>query len=410
MQKFRFCFILYHMKKFLTISVTLILFLLFAGCGYAYESTPYINEEIVFGSHALSVTLYGRKSSEAFKKMVEELKAINADISLTESSPIAYLNQTAAGEKVEVVYHTYKLLELSKQYYEETNGAFNIAMQGISALWRVDAKSAAYFAGKPVDFALPSYEEVLAAKAVYTAFFEGETPFGVYAYEENGKYYLVKMADGIKIDFGAVAKGYAADVCADIAKDYQLKSAVIDVARNIKVYGQAYDLTKNKTDCFNITIAAPRPRPMYLGEDVLCAVSIFGGRSVVVSGDYQRFYNFPAIQGEKLPLCHIIDPFTGMPLGISYEEGQYVYKAGGVISAMIDDAESARADAYATAACVLGYEDAKTLLKKNNIKGLVMTEEKIAFMGRTEAELFRTDIFKKYQDYGASNIEFAEYA
>ncbi len=367
-----------------------------SGCGSLYEREYYRDSDIVFGTDlTLDVYLMGWRSPQAFTAMSGALKEMNAQISLTDpDSALSQFNAAASGETVEVGKHAYALLALSERFYNETNGAFNVAVPELSELWHVDAGSSRYFgAGAEIDFGLPDYQTVTAARDMLAGFASGDAPFGVSGIQEEEKYYFKKLADGVRIDFGAVAKGYAADLCVQIASEYGLTSAVIDIAGNIKVYGRYYQ-NGAETD-FPIPVTDPRShgqRGFLFGEDLFILNLAGGDQSLVVSGDYQRYYDYPAdadgSQGE-IPVCHIIDPRTGMPLGIGYDGTRYVYGADtAVISAVICTQSAATADAYATAVCVMGYEAGKDFLKSKGVAGAVLTGTKLALAGITESDFF----------------------
>jgi len=385
-----------------------------AGCGVAYEREYYVNGGIVFGVFDLDVWMLGRGSPAAYQKMLDELGQINAGINLTLNSPLRYLNEGAAvGEPVEVNYHTYRLMGLSAEYYKKTGGAFNIAVQALSELWCVDSTYSLNLSwhGVPQDFKLPAIADAEAFKQAYLAFEDTDTPFGIEAYTQGGKYYVKKLAEGVKIDFGAIAKGYAVEVCMDIAKQSGARSAYVGIAGHNKIYGSYHNAEAGEETDFTFAVTHPRShgtRGSFFKEN-LFATAQSGEASVIASGDYERFFYYGSEEDGYLPICHIIDPFSGMPIGISYnrEAKAYAYDENAVVSAVIIDPSAIAAEAFATAACVYGFEDAVNLLKNSRLKSAVMTEQKIAFIGITEADFFKPENpdYAGYKSYG-ENIEF----
>jgi len=424
-------------KRLLAVIISCVLLFFagsFAGCGSAYEREYYKDGDIVLGLFYFEVWLLGKNSPAVYKQMCAELEVINADIILTAPSPLKYLNDEAgAGEPVEVSRHTYELVKLSEAYYHKTGGAFNIAVQKLSELWNVDATRAGYFMFPvaPDVIKLPDVETVNAAKSIYEKFADTSTPFGVEASQEGAKYYLKKLDKDIKLDFGAVAKGYAVEVCMDIAKKSGIRSALVSFAGHNKFYGRYYDAATQSEEDWTVGVNhsrshGERANPFFWEPETLFATSVPGEMSAIVSGDYQRYYLYPYVrQGEAgepvldengkkeydfLPVCHIINPFTGMPVGVSFDGKRYVYDDAAVVSAAIFDSSAVAAEGYATAACVKSFEEAKTLLADKGIKGAVVTAQKIAFIGIAESDLL-TEYPENatYKRYGEPNIEFVAF-
>jgi len=275
---------------------------------------------------------------------------------------------------------------------------------------------------------LPDIEAVNAAKSIYEKFEGTFTPFGVEGYEEGGKYYLKKLDKDIKIDFGAVAKGYAVEACMDIAKKSGIRSALVSFSGHNKFYGKYHNATTNSEEDWTVGVNHPRSHgeranPFFWEPETLFATAVSGEMSAIVSGDYQRYYYYPYVRldasGEPvldadgrreydfLPVCHIINPFTGMPAGVSFDGKRYVYDDRTVVSAVIFDPSAVAAEAFATAACVRWFGAGTQLLFKNGIKGAVVSEQEIAFIGLAESDLL-TEFPENatYKRYGEGNIEF----
>ncbi|MCL2061104.1 MAG: FAD:protein FMN transferase [Firmicutes bacterium] len=407
------------MKKWLAVLCAVLLAVTLAGCEKEIKQDEefeyYTNGGIVFGVFDIDVWLLGSKGAAAYQEMLVELESINTDTNLNIDTPLRYLNEEAAvGEAVEVGVHAYTLMQLSIQYHEKTGGAFNIAMQTFSEMWRVDSASTQYFYRNVglEDFALPSFQEVAAALQALQDAAAPDAPFGVEAFQQNDKYYFKKLGQGVKIDFGAIAKGYAVEVCMDIALAHGITSAYIGIANHNKIYGQFHNPdTREKID-FLCAVTHPRTmgirgNPFYKAN--LFTVPLRGEVSIIASGDYERFYYYEMQEEEFLPVCHIINPFTGMPIGISFDNvlNTYVYDADAVISAVIFDPSANTAEAFSTAATVYSFEDAKSLLIENRIKSAVMTENHIAFIGISEADLYMPDslMYSMFISY-ESNVEF----
>jgi len=130
------------------------------------------------------------------------------------------------------------------------------------------------------------------------------------------------------ITFGAVAKGYAADLAARALKDGGCASAIINLGANVYALGVKPDGSE-----WNVAIADPFDTSKSIG---IISVS---GKAVVTSGSYQRYF-----EQDGKRYWHIIDPATGYPAD------------SGVVSVTIIGESGILCDAYSTALFVLGLD------------------------------------------------------
>ena len=141
----------------------------------------------------------------------------------------------------------------------------------------------------------------------------------------------------MKLDLGAIAKGYAADKVRDIFMENGISSAIIDLGGNIYLLGE-----KDKDEPWNIGIQDP------LDENAYLAIINLKDKTIVTSGDYERYFEI----GEKR-YHHIIDPYTGSP------------SENDLLSVSIIGDNSMLADALSTTIFVLGQEEGIKFMKEN---------------------------------------------
>ena len=108
----------------------------------------------------------------------------------------------------------------------------------------------------------------------------------------------------MRLDVGAVAKGYASEVVSKELKAAGYNSFIISSGGNVRTVGQPLDGTRTK---WGIGIQNPEGNPLDPNDPPLDIVFL-RDQSVVTSGDYQRYYKV----GEKT-YHHLIDPKTLMP-------------------------------------------------------------------------------------------------
>ena len=353
------------------------------GCsasGYTVFSEVYaFSDDILFSARIL-----GGRAEYAHERMVKTIAEINAQASITLSSSDLYkFNASAEGERVQVGEHVYNLFTLGAEYYEKTNGAFNIAAAPLSSLWHIDASS---LGGNVTE--LPSPQDV-------SDMLEYCNPALVGAEKSDGKYYLTKRDGRVKLDFGGIAKGYAADKCVEILDGYDdVTSALIDISGNAYFYGN-YINGGNRLD-WNVAVTSPRPRKT-TERGFVCAAVVGKDNSAVTSGDYMRYYEFDD-GDDKIYVPHILG-FDGVPIGLKWNELTEKWENGDehIISATVIGESSALCDILSTAVSALGFETGGVLLKNSGYKGLIFTEKRYTIINGVK--LYKPDEYNGFARY-----------
>ena len=231
-----------------------------------------------------------------------------------EFSTLIDINKAAGVSAVNVPADIYPLFERAMFFAEKTDGAFNPAIGGVVKLWNIGFENAR----KPEDqdiqeaLSLTDYKDVqLPGTAVFL------------------------KKEGMKLDLGAIAKGFAADEITRIVKQAGIMHAVIDIGGTIAAVGVRPDGQR-----WNIGIRDPRIRQ---GQPIISAP--IENRSISTSGSYERYFEQDGVRYH-----HIIDPATGYPV------------RNNLIAVSVFSNSATDADALSTACFVLGYEKAVKLL------------------------------------------------
>lgn len=207
----------------------------------------------------------------------------------------------------------YSLLLNTSGFWRETGGKLNCAMGSVLSLWH------ACLEGKTD---VPSPESLKDASA-HTGFDSVRL--------NDGK--VVLSDDRVRFDFGAVAKGYAAESAAGIAKGKGCTQFSLNLGGNVLLSGE------KPTGKWTIGIQNP------FGEGIFTKVKV-KDCSVVTSGNYQRYREIGGVRYH-----HIIDPDTCMPAGY--------YDSVTVICA-----SSLTADMLSTALFCMSEDSGRELAKK----------------------------------------------
>ena len=302
------------MKRVLIVFLSLLLFL---GC-----RTETLSSAVSFACDTV-VTIRAYAPQETVDNAMRLIRDYEQVLSRTvESSDIWKLNH-ADGNPVEVNPETADLLRLAVEISEYSNGAFDVTIAPMSALWD--------FASETPSVPDASMLKEAAQRVDWRNIrIEGTT---------------VTLQNGAEIDLGGIAKGYIADRVAAYLKEQGVAHACINMGGNILVFG-------GKPDGTDWTIGIRDPNgTAEQSEEVL---SLSDG-AVVTSGNYERFFLQDGVRYH-----HILYPKTGMPV------------QNGVASVTILSNDSALADALSTACFVLGPDASKALLERCGARAIFL--------------------------------------
>jgi thiamine biosynthesis lipoprotein len=149
------------------------------------------------------------------------------------------------------------------------------------------------------------------------------------------------------LDFGAIAKGYAADLAIVQLRQAGFANAIVNLGGNLRVSGRRGDRP------WSIGIRHPRPDEH---TRILASLKTHGDEAVITSGDYERYFEF---EGHRYH--HILDPATGAP-------------AQGLQSVTVIYPEGAWADAASTALFVAGPQHWRETAARMNISQVLVVD------------------------------------
>lgn len=198
------------------------------------------------------------------------------------------VNKLASKEPVKVNRDIIELLKFGKTVFEQSGGKTNICFGPVLELWHNERELAKEY---PELAKLPDTNELNKAN-------EHTDINNLIIDEENSTVFF--NDENMRLDVGAIAKGYAVARVTEFAKENLWESAAISIGGNVTTYGYK---NNDGSTLWKIGIESP----MENAEDYSETVSITN-LSVVTSGDYQRYFYV----GDK-KYCHIINPDTLMP-------------------------------------------------------------------------------------------------
>ena len=316
------------MKKSLLSLITAFAIVLLVGCSSEPEQFQDTNTDLF--DTVITVTGF-TESQEDFD---ETLSGIYGDMEYYDHlfdiynnydgmNNIKTINDNAGVKPVDVDQPVIDLLLLAKDMNEKTDGNVNAAMGSVLRLWH---EAREYGLDHPENAYLPNVDELEVASQ--------HTDFNQIVIDESESTVFIKDPD-VRIDVGAVAKGFATQNAAKALADSDISGFLINAGGNVNCVGSKPDGSP-----WNVAIE----NPVEEGGNYPAVLQLEGGMSAVTSGSYQRFYT---VGGKRYH--HIIDPATLFPNDT-------------FASITVVSHDSAMGDALSTALFNMSYEDGKALI------------------------------------------------
>ena len=242
-------------------------------------------------------------------KVIAEVSRIENLISdWIPETQISQVNQNAGIKPIKVDKEVFELTKRALHLSKITNGAFDISFAAMDRIWKFD--------GSMTQMPTPQAIKKSVAKVGYK---------NIILNKKNSTIYLRKK--GMKIGFGALGEGYAADKCRDMMLAEGIEAGIVNASGDMSTWGKQPDGSD-----WNIGITDPSDR------SELFAVVPLQQSAVVTSGSYEKFVIFEAKR-----YSHIINPATGYP-------------ASGLSSVTIFGPSAEIANGFSTSIMVLGKD------------------------------------------------------
>lgn len=256
---------------------------------------------------------------------VEEISRIENLISeWRPETQISQVNKNAGIKPVRVDKEVFDLTKRAIAYSKMTDGAFDISIAAMDKLWRYDDSMTE----------MPTPEAI--RKSVE------KVGYGYIVLDSlNSTIYLSRP--GMKIGFGSIGKGYAADKCRELLKEMGITGGIVNASGDLSAWGEQ-----------------PTGKPWTIGINnpfktgrMLKIFKIRTG-AAATSGSYEKYAE---IDGKRY--SHIINPKTGYP-------------STGLTSVTITGPSAEFANALSTSVMVIGVKEGSELVKRFPDYGYVL--------------------------------------
>ncbi|GFH42718.1 FAD:protein FMN transferase [Lactococcus hodotermopsidis] len=273
------------MKKFKTFLGLLLTVFVLSACSNQgkrdLREKAYIKETFTMGTY-VKITSYDKGHEKVIQKALEIAEEYDKKTTVNQSgSEIDNINAQAGIKPVKVSKDVYDLLKTA-YYYSDKQTGFDMTIGALTSLWHIgfdDAK-------KPSQVEIDSVLPVLSSQFV--------------SFDDN-KQTVFLTEKGVKLDLGAIAKGYVADRMVAYLKKNGLTTAIVDLgSSSLYLIGNS---PRGEKTPWAVGIKDPN-------KEVSKQIGIIEAenQSVATSGIYERYLE---VDGQVYP--HILDPKTGYP-------------------------------------------------------------------------------------------------
>ena len=236
------------------------------------------------------------------------------------NSETSLINKLSGIQPIKVDKELFDLIERSIAISTLTNGAFDISYASMDRIWKYDGSMREMPSEEKISNSIKKvgYKNIIIDKEAQTVFLK---------------------LKGMKIGFGAIGKGYAADKAKALLIEKGAKAGIINASGDLNAWGKQ----ANGKD-WMVAITNP------LNKNKVFSWLPINDSAIVTSGNYEKFVSFNGIR-----YSHIIDPRTGYP-------------STGIISTSIMTSNAELADAISTSVFVMGVETGLDFI--NQLKGV----------------------------------------
>lgn len=250
----------------------------------------------------------------AIDAVMAEMQRIDNDMSTYKpDSELSRLNAVAAKHAVKISDELFGLLTTAMEFSRVTDGAFDVTYASVGFMYDFRARQ------RPTEAQI---RKVLPAVNYHLVQLDA------------AKHTVRYLRDGVRIDLGGIAKGYAVDRGIEILQARGIQHALVSAGGDSRVIGDRFGRP------WIIAIRHPDRK-----DEVVTRIPLVD-TAISTSGDYERYFDEG---GQRYH--HIIDPRTG-------------HSASAVRSATILADTATRTDGLSKTAFVLGADQALAIYRK----------------------------------------------
>lgn len=279
-----------------------------------------LKRQVVLMGSNFDITLVGNDTlliQQQITEVITEITRIENLISeWRPETQISEVNRNAGVKPVKVDLEVFELTKRAIRYSEMSQGAFDISIAAMDRIWVFDGSMTEMPSGDAIKNSVKKvgYQHIVLDSTLST---------------------LYLTHPGMKIGFGSIGKGYAADKGRELMVAKGVVGGIVNASGDLSTWGSQ---PKNKP--WIIGLQNP-----FKSNKILAKLKLKQG-SVATSGSYEKYAEI-----DNKRYSHIINPKTGYP-------------ATGLISVTIVGPSAEFANALSTSVMVLGEDDGQQLLRQ----------------------------------------------
>ncbi len=289
----------------------LVLIVMICSVGQLLAQEPFKRTMKLMGSR-FDITVVAKdpiEGEEYINLAVSEITRIEKLISSWDpNSQTSEINKNAGVQPVKVDAELFNLIQRGIGISTLTDGAFDISYASMDNIWKFDGSMTEMPEEATIKASVSKvgYQNILLNKEDHTVFLK---------------------LKGMKIGFGAIGKGYAADKAKELLISKGVVAGIINASGDMNTWGK-----QPNGDSWQVAITNP------MDKNKVFALLPLDNGAVVTSGNYEKYVTF-----NNTRYTHIIDPRSGYP-------------ATGIVSVTVFAPKAELADALATSVFVMGKE------------------------------------------------------
>ena len=288
----------------------------------AFLGEQHAEKTILLMDTVVKLSANGAQAEEAIEESLQRLQELDTLLQ-PKSEELERISRFAGKQPVKISPELFHILEVSQEYSKRTDGAWDVTAGKLVELWGIGTEHAKVPSEEEISVALQKvgWQHLQLDAGEQTAFLEIE---------------------GMKLDLGGIAKGYAADEVRRIYEQHGIKSGLINLGAS-----SIYAVGQKEHRPWRIGIRHPRSE----NADTCLAVIPLSDAALSTSGDYER-----TLEENGKKYHHILNPKTGYPA----DEG--IISNTIIVSGTAKDV-GMLSDLLTTAVFVMGRESGKAFLE-----------------------------------------------
>jgi thiamine biosynthesis lipoprotein len=270
------------------------------------------------------------EAGQGIDAAIDEIQRIEKLLTtFNDSSETNQINKQAGTAPVRVSQETFDIIERSIRISRVTQGAFDISYgSSDKRFWNFDTTMKSLPDGKTAKqmVRLINYRNIIL--------------------DREDKTVLLKEK-GMRIGFGGIGKGYAAEKAKQVMKELGIESGVVNASGDLTTWGYQ-----------------PNGKPWTIGivnpdaKDRIFSYMDISNMAVATSGNYEKYV---VVNGKKY--SHTIDPRTGLPVT-------------GIKSVTIISPNAEIADAMATPVMIMGIKAGLDMINQiRDIEAIIIDDD-----------------------------------